>query len=49
MIHREITGVYLLALAVHHDGALATFEKALRIAAAPGAEAWQLKVLTPGG
>jgi len=47
--HKEITDVYLLALAVQHDGALATFDTTMRISAAPGAEARHLKVLTPGG
>jgi predicted nucleic acid-binding protein len=45
--HREITDVYLLALAVQHDGALATFDKTLRTAAAVGADPRHLAVLVP--
>jgi toxin-antitoxin system PIN domain toxin len=46
--HREVTDVYLLALAVHHGGALATFDRTLRTGAVLGAEEKHLVVLTPG-
>lgn len=35
--YRQITDVYLLALAVHHDGVLTTFDDSLPITAVPGA------------
>lgn len=34
--HGEITDAYLLALAVHHQGALATFDPSIRTSAVPG-------------
>jgi len=43
--HREITDAYLLALAVTHGGALATFDTGIRLAAAVGAKARHLQVL----
>lgn len=47
--HREITDAYLLALAVHRDGRLATFDRNLRVAAVPGARMDQVTVLAPRG
>ena len=35
--YRQITDVYLLALAVHNGGALATFDDSIPIASVPGA------------
>jgi len=46
--HREITDAYLLALAVRHDGALATFDRSLRTAPVVGAGGEPLAVLAPG-
>lgn len=43
--HREVTDAYLLALAVHHDGALATFDRSLRTDAVTHASAKRLLVL----
>jgi predicted nucleic acid-binding protein len=43
--HREVTDAYLLALAVHHQGALATFDRSIRTEAAPGFGAPNLTVL----
>ena len=43
--HREITDAYLLALAVSHSGALATFDGGIRLAAVVGAEPGHLAVL----
>jgi len=43
--HREITDAYLLALAVKHAGALATFDRGVRPGAVVGAEARYLTVL----
>ncbi len=45
--HREITDAYLLALAVRHDGALATFDRSVRTAAVPGFEPRHLAVIEP--
>jgi len=45
--HREVTDAYLLALAVQHQGTLATFDRKVRTAAAVGAEKEHLLVLTP--
>ena len=46
--HREVTDTYLLALAVRHDGALATFDRTLRTPAVRGFEKSHLTVLAPG-
>lgn len=35
--YRQITDVYLLALAVHNDGVLTTFDDSIQTAAVPGA------------
>ena len=43
---RQITDVYLLALAVAHGGRLVTLDRAIPLAAAPGAEAAHLHVIT---
>ena len=42
---RQVTDVYLLALAAHHGGRLATFDRALSPAAVRGAAAGNLSVL----
>lgn len=36
--HSQLTDVYLLALAVHNDGSLATFDRGISLSSAPGAE-----------
>lgn len=46
--HREITDAYLLALAVHHDGALATFDHTLRTEAVVGSREEHVAVLPMG-
>jgi toxin-antitoxin system PIN domain toxin len=46
--HREVTDAYLLALAVHHRGALATFDRSVRTTAVQGSEARHLTVLPAG-
>jgi toxin-antitoxin system PIN domain toxin len=43
--YREITDAYLLALAVRHDGALATFDRSVPAAAVPGFEPRHLVVI----
>ena len=43
--HREITDAWLLALAVEHSGALATFDEGIRREAVVGAEARHLSVI----
>lgn len=43
--HREVSDAYLLALAVHHGGALVTFDQSVRTAAIPGFTAVNLVVL----
>lgn len=43
--HRQITDVYLLALARHHAGRLATFDRTIPVAASPGASADDLIVI----
>lgn len=43
--HREITDAYLLALTVANRGALATFDRGVRLAAAAGATDNRLRVL----
>lgn len=45
--HREVTDIYLLALAVQHDAALATFDRTLRTPAVLGAEKGHLTVIEP--
>jgi toxin-antitoxin system PIN domain toxin len=47
--HREVTDTYLLALAVRHEGTLATFDRTLRTTAVVGAGEEHLVVLEPGG
>ena len=46
--HQEITDVYLLTLAVHHSGALATFDRKVRSQAVLGAGDEHLLVINPG-
>lgn len=43
--HREITDAYLLALAVRHRGALATFDRSVRTISVPGFMPQHLVVL----
>jgi uncharacterized protein len=43
--HREITDAYLLALAVHNAGTLATFDRGVRVEAVVGAGSRHLDVL----
>ena len=43
--HQQITDVYLLAMAVKHKGCLATFDRAIALSAAVGAQLRHLKVL----
>ena len=45
MGHNQITDAYLLALAVHHGGALATFDHRVTPSAVRGATAKHLKLL----
>lgn len=42
---RQVTDVYLLALAAHRDGRFVTFDRSVPLAAAPGARAENLVVL----
>ena len=43
--HRQVTDVYLLALARHHAGRLATFDRTIPIGASPRASADDLMVI----
>jgi hypothetical protein len=43
--HGQVTDIYLLALARHHAGRLATFDQGIPIAASPGASADDLMVI----
>lgn len=43
--HKQVTDVYLLALAVAHGGRLVTFDHGITLAAVPGATAEHLVVL----
>jgi toxin-antitoxin system PIN domain toxin len=43
--HRQITDVYLLALAVHRGGRLATFDRSIPLTAVTGATAQHLSVI----
>lgn len=43
--HRQITDAYLLALAVHHDGRLVTFDNSIPVSWVVGATAGHLVVL----
>ena len=43
--HRQVTDVYLLALALRHGGRLVTFDRRITLAAVPGASAAQLAVI----
>lgn len=43
--HNQITDLYLLALATHRKGCLATFDQAIAISSVPGATARHLKLL----
>ena len=43
--HQQITDVHLLALAVHHNGCLATFDQAIAPSAVVGAQARHLKLV----
>jgi toxin-antitoxin system PIN domain toxin len=44
--HNQLTDAYLLALAVAHDGSLATFDQAVALRAVHGAQARHLRVLS---
>jgi uncharacterized protein len=44
--HRQVTDMYLLALAFYHGGRLVTFDRAIMIEAVGGAESQNLVVLT---
>ncbi len=39
---RQLTDAYLLALAVHHNGRLVTFDRSLSLSAVKGADEWNL-------
>ncbi|MFI5181104.1 MAG: TA system VapC family ribonuclease toxin [Thermoanaerobaculia bacterium] len=43
--HRTVTDVYLLALALHHRGRLATFDRNIPLSAVAGAEPSHLEVI----
>jgi predicted nucleic acid-binding protein len=43
--HQQVTDVYLLALAVQHNGCLTTFDSAIALSAVVGAQAKHLKLL----
>ena len=43
--HNQITDLYLLALAVHHGGCLASFDQAIALSSVPRAAARHLKLL----
>ena len=43
--HRQLTDVYLLSLATHHRGRLVTFDRAIPLAAVPGATQGNLVLL----
>ena len=43
--HREVTDVYLLGLAVRHEGTFATFDRSVRTSAVSGFQTEHLKVL----
>jgi len=49
--HQKITDIYMLGLAVHHNGALATFDRSISLNAVIGARSEHLQVLSaePGG
>lgn len=43
--HRQLTDVYLLALAVHHQGRLTTFDRSIPLQSVDGATAENLEIL----
>jgi toxin-antitoxin system PIN domain toxin len=43
--HNQITDLYLLALAVHRGGCLASFDQAIALSSVPGATSKSLKLL----
>lgn len=45
--YRQLTDVYLLGLATHHQGALATFDASISLAAVTGATEENLQVIAP--
>lgn len=45
--HQQITDVYLLALSVHRDGRLATFDRSVQIASVSGATPAHLVLIEP--
>jgi uncharacterized protein len=45
--HHQLTDLYLLALAVHHDGRLVSFDRKISLASVEGADARRLVVISP--
>lgn len=43
--HRQLTDIYLLGLAVSHNGQLATFDRSIPFAAVKGADAGSIQVI----
>ena len=43
--HHQITDLYLLALAVHRGGCLASFDQAIALSSGPGGQAQHLRLL----
>lgn len=43
--HRQLTGAYLLALAVAHGGRLVTFDRSVPVATVPEAETTSLRII----
>ena len=43
--HHQITDLYLLALAVHRGGCLASFDQAIALSSVPSAQAPHLRLL----
>jgi uncharacterized protein len=46
--HRQLTDLYLLALAVHHGGRFVSFDARIPLSAVPGAKAQHMLVLFAG-
>jgi toxin-antitoxin system PIN domain toxin len=46
--HRQLTDLYLLALAVHHGGRFVSFDARVPLSAVPGAKAQHMHVLFAG-
>jgi predicted nucleic acid-binding protein len=45
LAHKQITDAYLLALARHHDGRLASFDRSIPLAAVAGATQQHLEII----